>query len=95
MPRRKQARHTSVKDIRSILRLTFEQELLVARRFGPLKISKTSVSTYLLRAREALRFGRCHLGWMMTRYWNSGYFVGWDGRHARPMSRAGRRLRAN
>lgn len=48
IPRRKQARHTSVKDIRSILRLTFEQEL-------PVRAVKTSVSTYLLRAREALR----------------------------------------
>ena len=53
MPRRKQARHTSVKDIRSILRLTFEQQLPIRAVSERLKISKTSVSTYLLRAREA------------------------------------------
>lgn len=54
MPRRKRARHTSVKDIRSILRLTFEQELPMRAVSERLKISKTSsVSTYLLRAREA------------------------------------------
>lgn len=53
MPRRKQARHTDVKDIRSILRLTFEQELSIRAVSERLKISKTSVSTYLLRAREA------------------------------------------
>lgn len=55
MPRRKQARHTGVKDIRSILRLTFEQELPIRAVLERLKISKTSVrrTTYLLRAREA------------------------------------------
>ncbi|MGO6705219.1 IS21 family transposase, partial [Rhizobium ruizarguesonis] len=53
MPRRKQARHTDVKDIRSILRLTFEQELSIRAVSERLKMSKTSVSTYLLRAREA------------------------------------------
>ncbi len=53
MPRRKQERHTDVKDIRSILRLTFEQELSIRAVSERLKISKTSVSTYLLRAREA------------------------------------------
>ncbi|MDH4261253.1 MAG: IS21 family transposase [Gammaproteobacteria bacterium] len=53
MPRRKQVRRTTVKDIRSILRLTFEQGLSVRAVSERLKISKTSVSTYLLRAREA------------------------------------------
>lgn len=53
MPRGKQARHTDVKDIRSILRLTFEQELSMRAVSERLKMSKTSVSTYLLRAREA------------------------------------------
>jgi DNA-binding transcriptional regulator LsrR (DeoR family) len=53
MPRRKRARPTSVKDIRSILRLTFDQGLPVRAVSERLKISKTSVSTYLLRAREA------------------------------------------
>jgi DNA-binding transcriptional regulator LsrR (DeoR family) len=53
MPRRKQARRTSVKDIRTILRLTHEHGLSVRAVSERLKISKTSVSTYLLRAREA------------------------------------------
>jgi transposase len=53
MPRRKQARHTDVKDIRSILRLTFEQGLSIRAVSERLKMSKTSVSTYLLRARES------------------------------------------
>ena len=52
MPRRKQARRTSVKDIRSILRLMHEQGLSVRAISERLKISKTSVSTYLFRARE-------------------------------------------
>jgi transposase len=53
MPRRKQARRTNVKDIRSILRLTWESGLSVREVADRLKLSKTSVSTYLLRAREA------------------------------------------
>ncbi|MDE3832001.1 IS21 family transposase [Sinorhizobium meliloti] len=53
MPRRKQARRTSVRDIRTILRLTYEQGLSVREVAERLKIGKTSVSTYLLRAREA------------------------------------------
>lgn len=53
MPRRKQARRTSVKDIRSILRLTYEQGLSVREISARLKISKTTISTYLYRAREA------------------------------------------
>ena len=52
MGRRKQARQTDVKDIRSILRLTHEQQLSVRAISERLKISKTTVSTYLLRARE-------------------------------------------
>lgn len=51
MPRRKQARRTSVRDIRAILRLTYEQGLSVREVAERLKIGKTSVSTYLLRAR--------------------------------------------
>lgn len=53
MPRRKQARRTAVKDIRSILRLTHEQGLSVREVAERLKISKTTISTYLYRAREA------------------------------------------
>lgn len=53
MPRRKQARRTSVRDIRTILRLTYEQGLSVREVAERPKIGKTSVSTYLLRAREA------------------------------------------
>jgi len=53
MPRRKQARQTTVKDIRTILRLAHEQGLSVREVSERLKISKTTVSTYLLCAREA------------------------------------------
>ena len=53
MARRKQVRLTDVKDIRSILRLTHEQGLSVRAISERLKISKTTISTYLLRAREA------------------------------------------
>ena len=53
MPRRKQARRTTVRDIRTILRLTHEQGLSVREISERLKISKTTVSTYLLRTREA------------------------------------------
>jgi hypothetical protein len=53
MPRRKQAKRTTVKDLRSILRLTYEQDLSVRAISERLQISKTSVATYLLRAREA------------------------------------------
>jgi hypothetical protein len=53
MPRRKQTRQTTVKDIRAILRLTHDQGLSVREVSERLKISKTTVSTYLLRAREA------------------------------------------
>jgi hypothetical protein len=53
MPRRKQAKQTTVKDLRSILRLTYEQGLSVRAISERLQISKTSVATYLLRTREA------------------------------------------
>ena len=53
MPRRKQAKQTTLKDFRSILRLTYEQGLSVRAVSEVLKISKTTVSTYLFRAREA------------------------------------------
>jgi transposase len=53
VPRRKQARRTDVKDMRSILRLTHEQGLSVRAVSERLGLSKTTVSTYLLRAREA------------------------------------------
>ena len=60
MPRRKQTRRTTVKDVRAILRLTCAQGLSVrevADRLKVsktrLKVSKTTVSTYLFRAREA------------------------------------------
>jgi hypothetical protein len=42
-----------VKDLRSILRLTYEQGLSVRATSERLQISKTSVATYLLRSREA------------------------------------------
>ena len=48
MPRR-----TTVQDIRVILRLTHEQELSVREIGQRLKLSKTTVATYLHRAREA------------------------------------------
>ena len=53
MPRRKEARRMTVKDIRTILRLTHEQGLSVREIAARLKLSKTTVATYLLRAREA------------------------------------------
>ncbi len=53
MPRRKAARRTTMKDIRAILRLSHAEKLSVREVAERLKISRTSVSTYLLRAREA------------------------------------------
>ena len=41
-----------MKDLRSILRLTYEQGLSVRAISERLQLSKTSVATYLLRARE-------------------------------------------
>ena len=52
MPRRKQTKRVSVKDLRTILRLANEQGLSVRAISERLGLSKTSVSTYLLRARE-------------------------------------------
>jgi DNA-binding transcriptional regulator LsrR (DeoR family) len=53
MPRRKRAKRTTVKDIRTILGLTHEHGLSVRAVSDRLGISKTTVATYLLRAREA------------------------------------------
>ena len=53
MPRRKQARRMTVQDIRSILRLTHQQGLSIREVGLRLKLSKTTVATYLYRAREA------------------------------------------
>lgn len=53
MPRRKQAKRISMKDIRSILRLTCEQGLSVRDVSERLRIGKTAVSIYLHRARQA------------------------------------------
>lgn len=53
MPRRKQPRRADVKDIRSILRLTHESGLSVREVSERLGLGKSTVSTYLLRAREA------------------------------------------
>jgi transposase len=53
MPRRKHARRTKVRDIRTILRLTHEHGLSVREVAERLGVGKTTVSTYLLRAREA------------------------------------------
>jgi Sigma-70, region 4 len=53
MPRRKQTKRTTVKDLRTILRLAHEQGLSVRAISERLQLSKTSVATYLWRAREA------------------------------------------
>ncbi len=53
MPRRKQARRMTVQDIRTMLRLTYEQGLSIREIALRLKLSKTTVATYLFRAREA------------------------------------------
>ena len=59
MARRKQSKRTTVKDIRTILRLT--QEGLSVREISDrLGLSKTTVATYQLRAREA------GLSWPLT-----------------------------
>ena len=53
MPGRKQTRRTTVKDVRAILRLSHGQGLSEREVAGRLKLSRATVSTYLLRAREA------------------------------------------
>ena len=53
MPRRKQTTWTTVKDLRTILRLAHEHGLSVRAISERLQLSKTSIATYLLRAREA------------------------------------------
>ncbi len=53
MPGRKRTERTTVRDVRSILRLSFAQGLSVREISERLKLSKTTVATYLLRAREA------------------------------------------
>jgi transposase len=53
MPRQKQARRTTVQDIRTILRLTHEQGFSAREVASRLKLSKTTVAPYLNRAREA------------------------------------------
>jgi transposase len=53
MPRHKQTRRMTVQDIRTILRLTHTQGLSVREIGLRLKLSKTTVSTYLYRARQA------------------------------------------
>lgn len=42
-----------MKDMRAILRLTYDQGLTIRAVSERLKLSKTTVSTYVLRAREA------------------------------------------
>ena len=53
MPRRKHTRRTTVKDIRTILRLSCAHGRSVREVADRLGISKSTVSTYLYRAREA------------------------------------------
>ena len=53
MPRRKQTTRTTVRDLRTILRLAHEHGLSVRAISERLQLSKTSIATYLLRAREA------------------------------------------
>jgi transposase len=52
MPGRKQTERTTVQDVRAMLRLSFAQGLSVREVSQRLKISKTTVAIYLLRARE-------------------------------------------
>ncbi|SNY89891.1 Transposase [Cohaesibacter sp. ES.047] len=53
MPRRKQVRRTTVQDIREILRLTHDPGLSTREVSARMKLSKTTVATYLHRARDA------------------------------------------
>ena len=53
MSGRKQTRRVTVKDVRAILRLSHAQGLSVREVAERLKLSRATISTYLLRAREA------------------------------------------
>jgi transposase len=53
MPRHKQTRRMTMQDIRTIVRLAYEQALSVRDIALRLGLSKTTVATYLYRAREA------------------------------------------
>ncbi len=53
MPRRKQVMRKTVQDIREILRLTHDQGLSTREVSARMKLSKTTVATYLHRARDA------------------------------------------
>jgi DNA-directed RNA polymerase specialized sigma24 family protein len=66
MPRRKQAKRTTVKDLRSILRLTYELGLSVRAISERLQISKTSVATYLLRALPPKHAAQRGQNWVLT-----------------------------
>lgn len=55
MPRRKQTRRTTVKDARAIPRLTFAQGRSAREVAERLKVSKSTVSTYLPRPRGGPR----------------------------------------
>lgn len=70
MPRRKQARRTSVRDIQAILRLTHEQGLSVREVSERLKISKTT-DLFAGRGRPGCHAGRCRRAMMTRRL--SGY----------------------
>ena len=63
MPRRKQVRRMTVQDIRRILRLTHEQGLSVREVSQRLKLSKTTVATYLHRARRGRAEQLAATGW--------------------------------
>ena len=53
MPKRKRTREVTVKDVRTILRLSCAEGLSVREIADRLRIGKSSVSAYLYRAREA------------------------------------------
>ena len=77
MPRRKQPRRTDMKDIRSILRLTHESGLSVREVSERLGLSKSTVSTYLLRARIDRAFpARLVLGVVLDRGWSERHLGG-------------------
>ena len=77
MPRRKQPRRTDMKDIRSILRLTHESGLSVREVSERLGLSKSTVSTYLLRARIDRAFlARLVLGVVLDRGCAERHFGG-------------------